>query len=79
MTRVEDFQQWKRYFPPVEDQGGANSCFAFAACSLVEELWCFLTGERILLSKQDLYSHLIRSEDEDIIGQYMQTVVKTVY
>jgi hypothetical protein len=64
MKKDISFQPWRHYFNDVENQGNANSCYISAACSVLEATWHFQTKESIILSKQDLYNHLVRDKEE---------------
>ncbi|CAL5203595.1 unnamed protein product [Lathyrus oleraceus] len=49
---------------PIKNQGTCNCCYAFALCGVIEVLYFIEKKERIQLSVQDIYNHLIRNESK---------------
>ncbi|PNX93025.1 microtubule-associated protein MAP65-3-like, partial [Trifolium pratense] len=76
--RERDFPLWIRHCNPIENQGECNSCFAFAACCVLEVMLYERSNKRIRLSKQHLYNHLILAERFEDAGAFMPVTLDFV-
>ncbi|XP_058767183.1 uncharacterized protein LOC131640549 [Vicia villosa] len=65
---------------PIAQQKDGACCFAFAICGVIEFLHCIEKNvqERILLSPQDIYDNLVKSENENAKGFTIPHVIEWV-
>jgi hypothetical protein len=66
---IYDLREHSNFISEVRDQKNANSCFAFVVCQAIEFLFGKVNNERIVLSPQDVFQHLIRTEEQGQAGR----------